>query len=100
MNRVLVIGGKLRFLFESISASYKDCPVAFLSEDAYDIRFVTYYLKCFDLVVSPYRFCLLHLSVERERLGDGPFLALVTGALSHLEVIGVCDEVCGSSDVF
>jgi hypothetical protein len=53
--------------------------VATLREDDYDFRFEKWYLS-FDVVICPWRFCLLELAFARVGMPKHPRLVLATGA--------------------
>lgn len=103
-TQVLVISGKLTASFTDaarLSELWNEgSPVVGLSEGAYDVRFVQFYLS-FPIIISSYRICLLHLALERQHSNLRPYIILATGANDHVQHLvtgGVCDEVVPDHD--
>lgn len=98
--RVLVIGDKLRFLAELLTKlstleGEEEPVVKLLIESRYDMRFVSFYLS-FDVIVCPYRLCLMHLALARQTSSSKPYIILQTGASENLNTLvggHICEEL-------
>lgn len=96
--RVLIIGQKfgpgIRKLVALGPASIR-VSIATLEEDAYNLQCVEHYLS-YDVIVAPYRVCLMHLRLGMERYDRWPLLVLATGArerTKNLVAGNFCDAV-------
>lgn len=96
-RNVLIIGEKYREVLELFAQklSSPQINVMYLSECKYSMCMVTFYLS-FDLILSPYRLCLMHIALNRQFSEHRPLIVLATAAnrnLKHLVSGQVCDEI-------
>lgn len=105
---VLIIGekyrGSLQILKKVVNSSSYSFSIDFLSETQYHIALVNTCLK-YDVIISPYRFCLLHISISRieKDTAYSPYIILATGALDCTENLitgSICDQVISDLKLF
>src|SRR5262245_20979877 len=96
---ILVLGDHFVQHLSSLSESGRQSSrIVGLSAMKYDVRHVEYYLH-FDVIISPYRLCLMHLALSRQGSRRRAYLLLATDARHNIDRLiegGVCDEIVDS----
>ena len=102
--KVLVFGeafvNEVRLLSRSGLAlpSAQQATIVALDDAKYDVRHVEFYLG-FEIIIAPYRMCVLHLALQREARTERPFIILATDATHNTNWLvdgHVCEEVVDS----
>jgi hypothetical protein len=97
--RSLVLGDRFVQHLSSLSEPGRQSSrIVGLSDKKYDVRHVEHYLH-FDVIISPYRLCLMHLALSRQGSPRSPHLILATDARHHTDRLidgRVCDDIVDS----
>ncbi len=106
-KNILIVGEKLRETSELLGMLFArvdppiHCRFFYLAEEKFRYEALDVYMS-FDVVMCPWRWCLLDLALERQGKQGKPYLLLVTGGPQDESLAwgGICDECISPLGVY